>query len=587
MLTQELTPGPGAALPRQVRPVAVNQLLTAGALVGLVVTLAASGAVLDAVGGALVLVTLLALVRRSGRDAVAWRSASGLARDVAPRSFVALGLAAWAAPAVTTAWASGALWAWAGLLVLAVSAEPALQLAARFRPVRLANLPAVPSAPEGLFLGLWVALAWLGTGGLVLAVALGLAGIDAAVGGLAVAGGLAHVVLAGATAWRVAQVVRQRSAVARALAQLAPVLAIMHTGGTASASYQIPMWEPHVRDAGLPTIVVVRDPRALATIAKLTPAPVICANDEDPALLDVVMARSLRVGVFLRNDKLNRPYLAYRHMRHVFLNHGDSDKPANFNPMHKEFDRVFVCGEQGVERYHDNGVEIPRERFVLVGRPQIADIVRAERPVSEIDEPVVLYAPTWFGKHSYDNYTSLPVGTELVSGLLARGATVIFRPHPVSARIPEDKRHVVAVQELLRADRERTGRPHVTGRQAESGWSVADCINRADALVSDVSSVTSDFLQSGKPFALVAMTYPGEEFATRFSVARGGYVIERDLSNLDESLDRLLVSDPAREARDAVRRHTLGDFDGAEAHDAFVAAIRDLAAQDPPRGDAR
>jgi len=90
--------------------------------------------------------------------------------------------------------------------------------------------------------------------------------------------------------------------------------------------------------------------------------------------------------------------------------------------------------------------------------------------------------------------------------------------------------------------------------------------------------VTSDFLQSGKPFALVAMTCTAEEFAREFSVARAAYVVERDLSNLENALDALLVTDPLREERDRVRVHTLGDFDGNEAHDEFVAQVKALVA---------
>src|SRR5690554_2114789 len=152
------------------------------------------------------------------------------------------------------------------------------------------------------------------------------------------------------------------------------------------------------------------------------------------------------------------------------------------------------------------------------------------------------------GLHSYDNYTSLPVGAELVQRLVDRGVRVIFRPHPLS-RKPAEIDQVRAVEEVLRADREATGRKHVWGKKAETTWSVADCINRSDALVSDVSSVVSDYLASLKPYALVAMNHSIEEFREEFASARSAYVVDRDLANLDESLDLLLGADPMRESR--------------------------------------
>ena len=553
------------------------------AAVALVLVMVAPGAEFRAGGAALATLVLVEmLVRPSGpvRQALGAKGADVLARDLQARTVVVVTLAAAAAPNPGTA-AGTLVWTWAAVLVASAAAESPLKAFGRIAPLRVANIPSMGQAPARLQPGTWVLAVAASTAALALAAVAGLVDAPVVAGALGVAGLAGHAVLAVLTLARIIPVARQRAALRAFLADLAPKIAIMHTGGESSASYQIPMWEPHVRAAGLPYIVVARSAATVASIAKLTPAPVICANDSDRRLLDAVMVRSLTLGVFLRNAKENRPYLAYRHMRHIFLNHGDSDKPANFNPMHREFDRVFVCGEKGVERYAEHGVEIPRERFVLVGRPQIADIVRTDRHVSEVSEQRVLYAPTWYGKHTYDRYTSLPVGTEIVAALLRRGATVTFRPHPVSEIIPSDREQCEAIRAMLEADARESGRAHIYGRAAEKDRTVADCINDVDALVSDVSSVTSDFLQSGKPLALVAMTCSGAEFVREFSVARAAYVIERDLSNLDTALEQLLVSDPLHDERERVRVHTLGDFDGHEAHDAFVAAVKALVALGP------
>src|SRR5690606_40025634 len=131
-------------------------------------------------------------------------------------------------------------------------------------------------------------------------------------------------------------------------------------------------------------------------------------------------------------------------------------------------------------------------------RRMIVAIVLATPPFGVKPAPVVLYAPTWMGLHSYDNSTSLPVAPAMVQRLVERGVRVIFRPHPLS-RKPAEIDQVRAVEEVLRADREATGRKHVWGKKAESTWSVADCVNHSDALISDVSSVVSDYLASLKP----------------------------------------------------------------------------------------
>src|SRR4029450_5408746 len=98
-----------------------------------------------------------------------------------------------------------------------------------------------------------------------------------------------------------------------------------------------------------------------------------------------------------------------------------------------------------------------------------------------------------------------------------------------------------------------------------------------DALISDVSSVVSDFLQSEKPYAMTSMRSSVEEFQAEHLLAQGAYVLLGDLSNLDEVLDDLLRTDPLAAARLKLKRYVLGDFTGEESADAFAAFVRELA----------
>ena len=108
-------------------------------------------------------------------------------------------------------------------------------------------------------------------------------------------------------------------------------------------------------------------------------------------------------------------------------------------------------------------------------------------------------------------------------------------------------------------------------------WTVVDCANHVDALISDVSSVVSDFLQSEKPYAMTAMQASVEDFRRKYPVARGGYVLLGDLSNLHSVLDELLRTDPLASARSELKRYVLGEFTGDESAEAFAAFVRELA----------
>jgi CDP-glycerol glycerophosphotransferase (TagB/SpsB family) len=105
--------------------------------------------------------------------------------------------------------------------------------------------------------------------------------------------------------------------------------------------------------------------------------------------------------------------------------------------------------------------------------------------------------------------------------------------------------------------------------------SLFECVNRSDAMISDVSGVASDFLYSTKPFALTNMVgrAPGD-FERSFPLAKAAYVIDRSASNLDPVLDDLLHDDPLASRRRQLRTYYLGDFPADTYADAFVDAAR-------------
>ena len=231
----------------------------------------------------------------------------------------------------------------------------------------------------------------------------------------------------------------------------------------------------------------------------------------------------MRAVFYVNASSGNGAMVRYQQLTHVYLGHGDSDKPPSYNPTHAMYDKVFCAGPAAIDRYGVHGVDIPRSKFEIVGRPQVETV----RPASGSGGPTtVLYAPTWRGHVSETLLYSLPQGDTIVRSLLERGLTVIFRPHPFSHDFPEDAAVVRRIDALLAADAAASGRAHLFGAAAETERSIMDCINTSDAMISDVSSVVSDYLFSGKPFALVAVPAPPDEFVRDFPVAAGSYVVD-------------------------------------------------------------
>ncbi|PZG16823.1 CDP-glycerol glycerophosphotransferase [Micromonospora craterilacus] len=434
------------------------------------------------------------------------------------------------------------------------------------REIRAANLPVRTWVPQ-VAARLSDAVAGL-LAGLALAA---LAGLPAAVALLA---SLLVSAAAGAVALDLA---RRRfrpapggSAVTRALRRHQPEF-VLHFSAPPGSEYQVTMWLPYLERIGRPFVVMLREPESLPTIAAATTAPVVYC----PTLrnMDEVLVPSLRVAFYVNHGAKNSHCIRFTQLTHVQLHHGDSDKSPSANPVSALFDRIFVAGEAAIDRYARAGVEIPAEKFVVVGRPQVEAIEVRSQPARGLANPTVLYTPTWTGHHADTDYCSLPVAETLLRRLLDRGATVILRAHPYTSQNPASARQLGRLHELLAADRTRTGRPHLYGAAA-SRLTLAESVNRADALVSDVSGVVSDWLYSGKPYVVTDMGADGDRFTERFPLAASGYVLRHDMADVDDVLTQLLDTDPLAEARWATRRRYLGGFPAESYAEAFLAAAR-------------
>src|SRR5690606_29874808 len=113
-------------------------------------------------------------------------------------------------------------------------------------------------------------------------------------------------------------------------------------------------------------------------------------------------------------------------------------------------------------------------------------------------------------------------------------------------------------------------------------WSIFACMNHADILVSDVSSVISDWLVTSRPFAMLNMKHSPEEFVREFPVARGAYVVARDASNLRDIVGEMLGADTLAEPRRRLAQHVLGGFDGAASVRAFAELVHEVSHADLP-----
>jgi hypothetical protein len=359
------------------------------------------------------------------------------------------------------------------------------------------------------------------------------------------------------------------------LTDYAPEFAV-YWASPMGAAYQFGMWVPYFARIGRPFVVVTRVAETMRELTRAldahgVDAPVIYR----PTLrgLEEVIVPSMSAAFYVNNAARNTHFIERRELTHVWLNHGDSEKPACYNPVHAIYDRIFVAGQAGVDRYARHNVHIPAEKFRVVGRPQVESIEQVQpRPPGQ--PQTVLYAPTWQGPYADTRLYSLPVAVPLVTRMLAAGVRVVFRAHPLNYQYPGSRSMIKRVNRLLARHREETGIEHVWGSAAEKAMSVEDCFNLSDAMVADVSAVVSDYLYSDKPFAIVSVGRSTDQLLREAPAARAAYVLHEDLSNLDDVLAHLLGDDPLAATRRDTRVYYLGDFDRSRYAEGFLEAAR-------------
>ena len=342
-----------------------------------------------------------------------------------------------------------------------------------------------------------------------------------------------------------------------AVLALRPTVLLYFSGGIRSV-YQVNMWLETMDRLERPALVLLRERRYLTQLAETT-TPVLCL----PFAVDLMNFQmpSARIALYVANVGKNIHLLRVPTVKSAFIGHGDSDKTASFNPYSKVYDEVWVAGEAGRQRYVRAQVGVRADQIVTVGRPQLDGIQRAvPAPLGAVGTSfTVLYAPTWEG-WTEDPFSSSLVlaGRQIVSTLLATpGVRVIYKPHPLTGTVKAEARE--ANNDVI-ALIEAAGAEHVS--ILDNVRPLYDCFNDSDALISDISSVVSDYLKSEKPYFVTNLgDVPAAEFRDQNASAGAAYLIGPDIADLIEGLAAARSGDPMRGRRHEVSAYLLGDPD--------------------------
>lgn len=379
------------------------------------------------------------------------------------------------------------------------------------------------------------------------------------------------------------------------LLEYSPTVALYSGGGDISSLYQLSVWLPVLEKLDERVVIVTRSQEHFDALGETT-VPVICVKRAtDFMTLDF---GSIRAALYVANTGDVIHFIREPNIMSAFIGHGDSDKSASSNPFAKVYDEIWVAGEAGADRYRRADVGVRDDQFVYVGRPQLDGIqVQAaldSRPTAGGAAKTVLYAPTWEGWEAGQEYCSVhQAGVELVRALLQADEPVriVYKSHPFAGR----RLHSVTaahreIERLLSHANEQItepGRRHVLADR--SAAQLYHWFDQADFLVTDISSVLSDFVVSEKPYGVYNPTSrDSAAFVEEFPSASAGFVFGAGVDSVAR-LQQYIV-DPGTyadvDARRKLRTYLLGDA-SSSATAKFNQATSELVAKAEARIQAR
>jgi hypothetical protein len=298
----------------------------------------------------------------------------------------------------------------------------------------------------------------------------------------------------------------RNAAAASAYARRTSPVATLPTDGVAvffatdpSNLYQFQQWRRPLEELSerIGTFVIVDRPDTGAAVQLESRLPVAFARGS-AALEDLVSRCGVRVVLYLNQVEPNFRMLRFGAPVHVQIGHGESDKGGSVSNQHKAYDVTLVGGPAGRDRLATLRGFDADARTRLIGRPQLDYDYPGAPPWPTGSGWRVFYAPTWEGDRPSIAYGSLVShGVTMVDALLADPEVrLIYRPHPrTGTASTAHARADRAIRQRLRAARDR----HLID-QGEYGWQWAF----AEACVTDVSAVASDWLATGKPLVVTA-----------------------------------------------------------------------------------
>lgn len=369
---------------------------------------------------------------------------------------------------------------------------------------------------------------------------------------------------------------------------VSPTPVILYFPDDPARSYQARTWlgvlERVVAAGGPAAAVVTRHAASARELASATTLPVLHVPAAT-GLAPLYARAEARAVLYVSNSVRNFDSLGVSGVVHLHLGHGESDKSSSVSHQMTAYDTVVVAGRAAARRLRRGLLDGDAIPTAVVGRPQL-DLPRPAAPLPRTSRRTVVYAPTWSGESSDNDFSSLDTaGAAVADACLADSRLrLVYRPHPRTvARGQADAAHAALLSRVEAAALRDPSAGHVSSLEGD----VLALVEAADVLVADVSSVAIDFLLLAPDRPIILLDPRGDRAGldARTPLARAAEVVDTTQPGLTRvlaaALERVLTNDVLGPERERVRDDYAGVRVGRSV-EALGALLARLAQGDRP-----
>ena len=356
--------------------------------------------------------------------------------------------------------------------------------------------------------------------------------------------------------------------VERRYLRIAPRI-VLFISGPPQVAYQVDQWTPVLEIMPFKVVVVLRN---IGIFHRMKPTKLPIFYGGNIKVLEWLFSNGPQIVLYPNNRNLNSSVMHFQYLKHIHINHGESDKFSNQSKMLMAYDHLFVGGNLTIKRLEDSGFSMRKGQVIPVGRPQTEILLNNE---DKIGKPIrkILYAPTWEGDFEATNYCSVsPFGAEMLEMLGKQSDLQIkLKPHPMTGSASPVARN--AMQQMLEISKLV---PNI--ELIDQNEDIYDVMNWSDMMICDVSAVLADYLVTEKPIALCvhfARKRSRASLAMEYPLSEAAYLLKTP-GDIVDVLTAVMNGDPRKKDREHIRREAVGEPGAVERFERKLLDILDV-----------